>query len=163
MISSTLFVGVGSPHGDDRTGWFMADALEERTAAGRVQVSASEGRRAAPVTIRKACHPADLMDWLEGTGRLIICDAFSGAGPPGSIYCWRWPDERIRQLRAAGSHDFSLSSVLELAARLGRLPDDVVIWGIEAGRTTPNDSLSPEIVAALPELMRQVWSEISRA
>lgn len=163
MIASTLFVGVGSLHGDDQAGWFVADALEERAVVGCDQASASEGWRGAPVTIRKACHPADLMDWLEGTGRLMICDAFLGAGPPGSIYCWRWPDERIRQLRAAGSHDFSLSSVLELADRLGRLPGDVVIWGIEAGRTTPNDGLSPEIVAALPELMRQVWSEISRA
>ena len=29
MIDSTLFVGVGSPHGDDQVGWLVARALAD--------------------------------------------------------------------------------------------------------------------------------------
>jgi hypothetical protein len=56
-----------------------------------------------------------------------------------------------------------LSEVLELAGQLGKLPHQVVIGGIEVGQTVPYGGVSPQTKAALPELIRRIWSEISRA
>ncbi len=151
----TVVVGIGSPHGDDRAGWVIADAL-----ARHMERAAGRSAGASGVEVRKAATPADLLDWLDGADRLLVCDAVCGAGAPGTLHRWHWPDPRIGQVRSAGSHDFGLAATLELAARLGRLPAEVVIWGIEAGQSELHGELSPDVAKSLPELIKQVRGEV---
>lgn len=165
MHGTTLFVGVGSPHGDDRAGWLVADALSniaESEIASRSMHFAAESRSAVEqrprIAIRKVGVPADLLDWLDGVDRLIVCDAVCGGGPPGRLYRWLWPDSQIGQNPSRGSHDFGLYAVLELAAALGRLPAEVVVWGIEAGPVHSQARLSPEIEQAIPHLANRIWN-----
>ena len=149
----TLLVGIGSPHGDDRAGWLVAEALAECSAR-------MHAAHAAAFQVCKASTPLDLFDWLDDMRRLIVCDAACGAGAPGTLHRWHWPDERIGQVRPAGSHDFGLAAALELADRLGRLPAEVVVWGIERGPALPGDRISPAVEKALPELIERVQAEI---
>jgi hydrogenase maturation protease len=151
--AGTLYVGIGSSHGDDRAGWLVADALADSTA--RAQTADM-----AEFKVCKASTPADLLDWLNGARRLIICDAVRGAGAPGTLHRWQWPDARLGQVRSAWSHDFGLAAVLELAASLGRLPPEVVVWGIEGAQALPNDRISQAVETALPELIARVQAEI---
>jgi hydrogenase maturation protease len=167
MRGATLFVGVGSPHGDDRAGWLVADALHEMTVtdvftrrSDLLNTGATAVVQSPPLAIRKACIPADLLDWLDGVARLIVCDAVCGAGPTGTLHRWFWPDPRIGQMHSAGSHDFGLPAVLELAGTLGRLPAVVVAWGIEAGQVLPDAEVSPEIQRALPDLVARIHGEL---
>ena len=66
-----------------------------------------------------------------------ICDAVVGIPPKQQIHCWQWPAEEIAITAFRGSHDLSLSAVLLLAERLGRLPRCVRIWGVatESGKS----------------------------
>jgi hydrogenase maturation protease len=167
MDGATLFVGVGSPHGDDRAGWLVADALSEMTETcgftrpiRLLDPGGTAVERKPSLAVRKTGVPAELLDWLDGVARLIVCDAFCGAGPAGAIHRWLWPDPRIAQCHSAGSHDFGLPAVLELAATLGRLPAAVVVWGIEAGRVRPGAEVSPEIQRALPDLVARIHGEL---
>lgn len=148
---AALFVGIGSPHGDDRAGWIVADALAD--------LGGDE------IAIRKASVPADLFDELHGTAKLVVCDAVRGAGAPGSMHRWRWPDPRIAQARPSGSHDLGLSEVLQIAANLGQLPDEVIVWGIEAGETEcgPDVELSPEVQRCCRELVQHLRGELREA
>lgn len=91
MRTETLFVGVGSPHGDDRAGWLVADALSDlfgtdvsTQASGTLNAGGLPSRKYPSLAIRKTCIPADLLDWLDGAAKLIICDALCGAGPANS-------------------------------------------------------------------------------
>lgn len=155
----TLFVGLGSSHGDDQAGWLVADAL-----IGAGPFAGALAGDLPPITVRAARHPAQVLDWLEGIERLFVCDAVSGAGLPGQIRTWRWPDPQIQFARSGGSHDLGLSAVLELAAQLNRLPREIVIWGIEISETAPGASgLSPELKAALPEAIRQIAAALGLA
>ena len=170
MRTETLFVGVGSPHGDDRAGWLVADALSDlfgtdvsAQASGTLTAGGLASRQYPSLAIRKTCIPADLLDWLDGAAKLIICDALCGAGPAGTLYRWLWPDARIGLSHSAGSHDFGLNVVLELAGRLGRLPAEVVVWGIAAAQAVPNANVSPEIQQALPVLVQRIRSELGHA
>jgi len=151
----TLLVGIGSPHGDDRAGWVVADAL-----AGNVARNDELPANPSVARVRKVSTPVDLLDWLDGIQRLIVCDAVSGVGAPGTLHRWQWPDARLSQVRSAGSHDFGVAAALELAARIGRLPADVVVWGVEGAMVRPIDRLSPAVEKALPELIRQVQGEL---
>ncbi len=154
MTDHTLFVGIGSPHGDDRAGWLVADALAESEplmqAGGQAEVS-----------VRKALTPVDVLDWLDDVRRLIVCDAVRGAGSAGTLYRWRWPDASLGHVRSAGSHDVGLAAALTRAASLGWLPADVVVWGVEAGQGDAGGGLSPAVELALPGLIQLCRAEIS--
>jgi len=163
MHGTTLFVGVGSPHGDDRAGWLVADALSDIAGTRVSTQTVGTLTRRGHVAIHKISVPADLFDWLDDAARLVVCDAVCGGGPAGTLYRWPWPDVRIGQWRSAGSHDLGLRDVLEMAGQLGRLPSEVIVWGIEAGRVVPDAGVSPEVQQALPDLVQRIWSELDHA
>jgi hypothetical protein len=54
----TLFAGTGSPHGDDRIGWLIADALDKLVPPD--------------VEVRLASTPSHLLDWLDEFDRLDL-------------------------------------------------------------------------------------------
>jgi hydrogenase maturation protease len=136
----TLFVGLGSPHGDDQVGWRVAEELRHRQPDRAVRVART---------------PAELLDWLEGLDGLELCDAVRGA-TPGRLHVWDWPTPQLGRLRSAGSHAFGVTAVLELAQRLGRLPATVRIWGIEARQFEPTQSIADELAAQLAGVVDRI-------
>src|SRR5690242_14779067 len=114
MRATTLFVGFGSSHGDDRVGWMVADALAPRFPPRAI--------------VRHAAAPIDLLDWLDGVERLALCDACRGIGPVGTWRRWPSPLEELPAARVRHSHDVGLAATLELAQRLGQLPRDIRLW-----------------------------------
>ena len=149
MTGRTLFVGIGSPHGDDRAGWEVAE-----------QLACLAGDN---LEIRKASSPSDILDWLSGVDRFVVFDACRGSGKLGHIACWHWPNAQLSQLRTSGTHDLGLSHVLELAATLGALPSDVEIWTVEAGECRPNADVSREIATALPSAVADIRKKLCHA
>ena len=123
MNIPTLVVGVGSDHGDDQIGWTVARSLLQRLRQD--------------CEIRLARSPSDLLGWLEGRERLVLCDACRGKGPPGTVYRWPWPCSGFSEVGWSGTHDLALTAVLALAEQFGWLPRTVVIWGIDV---TPSES-----------------------
>ncbi|MCC7424784.1 MAG: hydrogenase maturation protease [Planctomycetaceae bacterium] len=147
-VSQQLLVGLGSPHGDDRVAWTVAEELESSRPDW---------------IIRKASTAVDLFDWLEGVDRLIVIDACRGAGAPGSIVRWRWPAVPLTALRGAGSHDLGLAEVLQTATRLGTLPSRVEIIGIEIGACRCGEGLSEAAAASVEKVVAELRSEVGRA
>jgi hydrogenase maturation protease len=139
---TTLFVGLGSSHGDDRVGWLVADALAPRLGEHAI--------------VRQAAAPLDILNWLDGIDRLAICDACQGTGPAGSWRRWPSPLEDFPAGRARHSHDLGLAASLQLAARLSTLPRDVLLWAVEIGQAGPNQSASAEVTAAVPAVVDDV-------
>ncbi len=270
----TLFVGLGSPHGDDQIGWLIADRL------------AAERGLPGTVAVRKAAIPLDLLDWLEGVDCLHVCDALQGPTTFGEVQRWEWADaslspegtavdslgcqpncnpyvsgralaagasggepcqspranalsltesakvnpspegaaqscessflpplqgsefrfipdtwglrprpspivasrlnsgdsklaqqpDRARygttpteflpastRLRSHGSHDFGLPAVLDLAARLQRLPRRIVVWAIAGADFEPGSAVSAELIRALPTITTSILEELNHA
>ena len=113
--NQTLIIGLGSHHGADCLGWLVARAIRQLDSTLSVVETAS---------------PGDLLDWMPHA-RLIVCDACQGAGEPGSLHHWRWPDVDLPRLKSSGTHDLSLADVLRLGESLENLPNQVDLWGIE--------------------------------
>ena len=113
---SALLVGLGSPFGDDQLGWRVADAIEEKHLPG--------------LRVCRASSPLDLLGWLENVDHLVVCDACQGGGQVGSWHRWSWPSAEVVPLKSSGSHDLGLAAALDLAERLGQLPDRVTIWAV---------------------------------
>ncbi len=73
-----LFVGIGSPHGDDQAGWLLADLLRGQFAS------------AGGILVRQAVVPADILDWLNGVEHLHVCDACTTGSPAATLHRWEW-------------------------------------------------------------------------
>lgn len=117
---SWLILGIGSPAPDDRIGWEAAEYLRCRY------------EKADEVEVELCDRPGiGLLEYFRRFRRVIILDAMHAGLAPGSVRLLR-PE----QLEGAGrfsSHDMGVAEALALADVLGRLPDKLVIVGIEAG------------------------------
>lgn len=149
----TLIVGIGSPHGDDQIGWRVADSLRSAVSP--------------EVEVREASTPSQLLDWLDGVDRLIVCDACQVrrrfpddlTDSTLSVHRWQWPTLQVSMLRSAGSHSFGLPQVLQLAERLGRLPQEVIVFGIEGRQFDAFASLSPDVEKLIDQLVSEIANE----
>ncbi|MBL8822343.1 MAG: hydrogenase maturation protease [Planctomycetia bacterium] len=151
-----LLIGLGSHHGDDQVGWKLAEDL------GRL----------ADLPFRQAAIPAGLLHWLNGVDQLYVFDACQSGGTPGQVYRWQCGAHGqflegiipgVKSLRSMNTHQLSLPDTLSLAHRLEMLPRRVVIWGIEGKSFETGQPLSSEITALLPDILRQLASELDHA
>lgn len=148
----TLFVGLGSAHGDDQAGWIAAEELK-RQLSGK-----SHG-----VAIRQLSSPLDLIGELEDVDHLIVCDACETPLTIGQLRRWTWPTRELKRTRSSNSHQLGLPEVLELAATLNRLPKRVEVWGIGGGQFGPGCEASSSVQAAGQQLATQLSEEFARA
>ena len=152
MHQRTVVVGLGNPLlSDDGVGVLAARLLAERLAGAPVSVEESSwgGMR--------------FLDLLAGFEHAIIIDAIQWRhGPPGTVYRLS-PDEAVPTVRAVSFHDISLGTALALGTRLGiPLPAEIVFLAVEAGDIlTVAEACSPEVSAALPEVVRQVEAQLA--
>ena len=146
MTGRTLIVGLGSQLGDDQIGLRIAEHLASRV-----------GPR---VDVRIATSPAQLLDWLDGTGELIACDACRCTARLGTVFHWKWPTPEIEITRFSGSHDLPLPAVLELAAQLGRLPPRVSVWAIAIFGSQRTERISAELAPSLRTAAEQILQAI---
>ncbi len=92
-----------------------------------------------------------LVSTFENAALAVLVDAVRSGGKPGTIYRFdgshRLP---AKFFHAASSHVLGLSEALELARALDRLPERIVVVGIEAGDVSHGELLTPAAAAALP-------------
>lgn len=143
--AKSLVVGIGSPHGDDQAGWLAVRQLRATTP---------DAAQFATVMT-----PIEMLDMIREDQRLIICDACHGLGFVGSRHRLRWPLDCLWALPASTTHALGLVDTLQLAQSLGRLPMIVVIWAMEISTAPGPRSLSPEIVASLPDFVTAIHRE----
>ncbi len=147
MIDSTLFVGVGSPHGDDQVGWLVARALADMSPKN--------------CEVRWVRSPNELLEPLTDRARLIVCDACRGTATVGTIHRWLWPTNELQQMRWSGTHDVTLPGALALAAQLNWLPPQVIIWAIDVGQTTPATTITPSLNESIHKVVARIAAELA--
>ncbi|WP_339730716.1 hydrogenase maturation protease [uncultured Gimesia sp.] len=147
MKPETMIAGIGSPHGDDRVGWEIANAIQSRTSDR--------------ASVRLVRTPDELLDWLEGIQELVICDACQGAGEVGSVHQWEWPCADLESISWSGTHNLSLLAVLALARQLDRLPASVWIWGVEVQQVQPDQPMSNAVMAGATSAAESICKALS--
>lgn len=138
---AAIVIGLGSDHGDDSVAWHIVSHLKG-------------------VKPRVTSDPLSFADVPPDCPLLIVVDACRGAGVPGSVHRFVWPDSRITGRKITSSHGWGLADGLQLAATLGRLPSRVVVLAIETTSHEPGTGLSPEVAAAIPDVVERIRIEI---
>jgi hydrogenase maturation protease len=148
MAASTLIVGAGNAfRKDDGAGLATARRL----------------RGALPDDIGVLLKDGDfaslLDDWL-GADTVVVIDATSSGSEPGTIRRYDAHERPLPSVFARSStHSFGVAEAVELARVLGRLPARVVVYGIEGRDFTPGEGLSPDVDAAVDEVVRRITEE----
>lgn len=104
----------------------------------------------------------ELINLMGQCDTLILVDAVYSGAKPGTIHreVWRPGLLSSRGVERASSHGLSVKDVLELAATMGQLPEQIILWGVEVASTEPGQGLSPEVEAALPTVVDQLAQEL---
>ncbi|MDF2143460.1 hydrogenase maturation protease [Knoellia sp. p5-6-4] len=157
VTSRPLVVGLGSPHrGDDAVGVVVARGVAACHVPG-VDVVAHE-------------DPTDLVELWSGHELAVVVDAVRSGSEPGTLTVLETGalGERLRESAwgrtgRGGTHAFGLASAVELARALRRLPDRVVLVGVEAASFDHGAPLSPAVAAAVPTAVDRVLAVVREA
>lgn len=150
-VPTTLVLGLGNPlRGDDGVGVHVAQQLLKGRLPGDVEVA--DG----------GTQGLGLVALLEGRRRAIVVDAADMGRAPGEVV--RFVMEEARLLGEDDGHfsvhEAGLREALLLAQALGTLPDEVVLFGVQPAGVEWNTGLSPQVEAAVPDLIEAVLQEM---
>ncbi len=149
MATQILVIGIGNAYRrDDGAGLVAAQRLKKQSSGSfRVLEHNGEG--------------ADLMDFWEGADAVILLDAVQSGAKPGTLHRW---DASLQPLPArmfrGSSHAFSLVEAVEMARALGRLPQHLIVYGIESRNFKAGTGLSSDVEGAVSDLVQRVLQEV---
>jgi hydrogenase maturation protease len=149
-----MVVGLGSPdRGDDAVG-----ATVGRAVAAHVP----------EVTVVEHEDPTALLDVWAGHDPVVVVDAVRSGAPPGTVHRLetgrRGPPVRAQtwtQTGHGGTHAIGLAEMVELGRVLGRLPERLVVVGIEAEQFDHGAPLSAAVAAAVAAAVEQVGEALA--
>lgn len=144
-----LIIGVGTKYsGDDAVGLIVAERLGARPS-DLATVITHEG------------EGVSLMERLADCQTAILVDAMSSGSDPGAVCRF---DANAQPLPARmfrhSTHAFGVADAIELCRALKQLPPRVIVYGIEGRNFEAGQRLSPEVEAAVPEIVERVLGEI---
>jgi len=132
-----LVIGLGNAaRGDDAAGLI---------AARRLGGLAHEG------------DPLALLDVWDGAAHAVVIDAVRSGAEPGTVHRFDAVAAPLpaRLRTSTSTHAVGLAEAIELARSLGRLPDRMIVHGIEGGRFEAGAALSPAVSAAIDAVVRE--------
>ena len=102
----------------------------------------------------------DVFLLLQEVDKLIVIDAATMDGEPGTIYRLR-PEDLNQQIGGINSvHQVSFTHSLQIMDYLGSKPKNIVIFGIETKEITWGLEPSVELSEKIPEIMKLVLEEV---
>jgi hydrogenase maturation protease len=150
LSNGTLVIGLGNPlRGDDGVGMRVASLLASRNLPEGVKV------------VHGGTRGLELVNWMEGWPRVILIDAAEVGQIPGGFVRFTLDegqllgDDQHLSIHAAGLRD-----ALLLAEVLGVLPREVIIYGVQPAHLDWHDALSPQVGAAVPQILQSVLNEL---
>ncbi|MBE3011674.1 hydrogenase maturation protease [Microbispora sp. NEAU-D428] len=147
-MGESVVIGLGSDlRGDDAAGLEVARLLRG-TLPPSVAVVESSG------------DPAALVEAWSGAALAIVVDAVSSGAPPGTVH--RSLHTPVHPPVRAGSHSLGLADAVELGRALGRLPDELVVAGIEGGDFSLGVPMTPPVLAAVRRTADELRERLSR-
>ena len=142
-------IGVGNPYrGDDGVGTYIAGKLAAFDLPGvTVETQNGEG--------------ATLIDSWQSFDRVYLIDAVAPHGSPGQIHRIEAHEEPITiRLSHTSSHGFGVLDAIELSRALEKLPEELIVYGVEGVCFDEGAELSEEIEAAANVVVKQILDEI---
>jgi hydrogenase maturation protease len=150
--ASLKVVGIGNAvRADDAVGLAVVRELRGTLPAG-VEVLEREG------------EPTSLIDAWEGADTVWLVDAVSSGATPGTVHRIDAADSPLPAgFGRTSTHHFGLPEAVELARVLGRLPERLIVYGVEGASFDTGDALSPNVAGAVGDVAEAIRTEVRSA
>ena len=152
MSARTVVIGIGNEfRRDDAVGLHVARRVAERLAGparAGVEVVEAEGDVGA------------LLDVWSGASKAVVVDALASNETPGAVHRLAETDIADARFAAGSTHALGLAEGVRLGRVLGRLPDQLVVYGIEGATFEQGAGLSPAVADAVEVAAKRVLEEI---
>jgi hydrogenase maturation protease len=148
---STIVIGVGNGlRRDDGVGLYAARRIKE-LAIENVTVVEGIGDGYA------------LVEAWSGCDRAVVVDCTVSGNEVGTVFRFDALNENIPAdlFNGYSTHSISVVDAVELGKVLGRVPQSLIIFGIEGQDVSTGDRLTPEVEKAADHLIRLIIQELS--
>jgi hydrogenase maturation protease len=148
-VSRVVVIGVGNPYrGDDAAGLTAAERLESRVPDG-VSVLPCEQ------------EPTRIIDTWRGARAAVIVDAVVSGVDPGTLHRVDASREPVpAHVFRSSTHAFGVGETIELARALGRLPQRIVVYGVEGATFAAGVGLTPQVETAVDRVVEAVLGDL---
>ncbi|MGA7306581.1 MAG: hydrogenase maturation protease [Rhodothermales bacterium] len=144
-MAAIKIIGIGNPYRRDDAAGLEAVRQIRRLGLPGIDFEEASG------------EGADLMDRWAGREYVILIDAVRSNAVAGTLHRLDASRQPIPQrFFSYSTHAFSVAEAVELARTLGRLPRELIIFGIEGLDFSAGEGLTPAVEKALEKLVEAV-------
>ncbi len=112
--------------------------------------------------IEQSGESFSLMDCWIGCEHVILIDATAPSGSPGQVRVWNAHADRLpKEVFPCSTHALGVREAVELARVMNRLPQTLLIYGIEGKQFSPGAPLSPDVERTVRSVAQQLVMRIS--
>ncbi|HSK06949.1 MAG TPA: hydrogenase maturation protease [Acidimicrobiia bacterium] len=135
-----IVIGVGNQsRGDDGAGLEVAKRVRTR---GSYQMAGGSYQ---------------MIDVWEGAEDVVVVDAARSGSMAGTVHRFEAHAEPLPGgVLATSTHSIGVVDAIEMARSLGRLPERLVVYGIEIEDVTPGSGLTPRVERAVDQVVREI-------
>jgi hydrogenase maturation protease len=146
-----VVIGVGNEYRhDDGIGPAAIAELDNGELAANVSLMVSDG------------EPSQLLEAWSGVALTVVIDAIlREPGTPGRIARTQWNGLPAGGAGGGSTHGLGIPDAIRLAEALGRTPQRLVVYTVEAGDLSFGLGLSAAVASALPILVRTIQDELA--
>jgi hydrogenase maturation protease len=148
--ADVVVIGIGNPfRRDDGIGPAVVEAVARIAPAG-VRVVELDG------------EPTRVIEAWQGAPLAVVVDAVRSGAAPGTVHrLVAGIDTLPAGANRSSSHALGIGDALDLGRALGRLPDHLVVYGVEAESFDVGPGLSPAVAAVVGQLVDRVLAEVT--
>ncbi len=149
MASPILLIGIGNEYRcDDSVGLHIVRILNGLNLPDTIVVESSG-------------DGAELIELFSSAGMVILIDAVSSGGMPGTIYLFEAHKQPIpAQLSFQATHAFGVCEAIELARVLKQIPPILLVYAVEGENFSTGVGLTLKVEKAAYKVVEQVRNRI---
>lgn len=146
---SIKVIGIGNPfRSDDGIGRYVTQLLRKYKLPN-VEILEESGEGTM------------LMERWNGEEYVIVVDAVSSGSIPGTIHRFDTRADRIpSNAFRCSSHTFGLAEAIELSQILGRVPDNLIVYGVECQRFDDGEGISKELKQSVKKVLQSIQHDV---
>jgi len=148
----TLIIGIGNEYRSDDAAGLIAARNIKKLGLEDADVIESNG------------DGAGLIDSWTGREHVILIDAVLSGSAPGTVHRIELGKSILpAEFFKFSTHLFSIPQAIYLSASIGKLPDKIIILGIEGASFETGKAVSAEVEQAINNIEQIVQTEIQKS
>ena len=106
----------------------------------------------------------EILNLMDEASKAVIVDAVRGGNKPGTIYRFKLGELMLKsyEFKMISMHELDFATAIKLGRGAYKLPEEILVIGVEPKRIEIGLELSDEVKKIMPEVLRLIFKEIEK-